>query len=133
LRCTWASTRPGSRIWGEWSVYVVPSGKSDGGSIEWKIDVIFPVRFDTTMVASVNLPAMTALEEVNTVIGCAGWLCGIGGGVAVWGAILTMGRLCALWEDRQRRFETRGEWRWIQRTARIRGTVPYLSIHVGHP
>lgn len=50
-------------------MYDVPSGKSDGGSMEWKMDVTLPVAFDTTMVASVRRPAMTAREEAKTVIG----------------------------------------------------------------
>jgi hypothetical protein len=62
-------------------VYCVPSGKSDAGRTEWKMDVILPVRLDTTIVASVKRPETTALEEAITVIGCAGWLWGTGGGV----------------------------------------------------
>lgn len=48
--------------------------QSVGGRTEWKRDVILPVTLETTMVASVNLPATTALEEAKTVIGCIGVL-----------------------------------------------------------
>jgi hypothetical protein len=62
-------------------VYEVPSGKSVRGNTEWKMEVILPVVFDTTIVASVSLPATTALEEASTVMGWNGWLWVIGGGV----------------------------------------------------
>jgi hypothetical protein len=38
------------------------------------MEVILPVVFDTTIVASVSLPATTALEEASTVMGWNGWL-----------------------------------------------------------
>lgn len=50
-------------------MYGVPTGKSDRVRTEWKIAVILPVVLDTTMVASVNLPDTTALDEARTVIG----------------------------------------------------------------
>jgi hypothetical protein len=37
--------------------------------------------FDTTIVASVSLPATTALDEARTVMEWNGWLWTIGGGV----------------------------------------------------
>jgi hypothetical protein len=37
------------------------------GRTEWKIDVIFPVSKEMTMVAGVRRPDMTALEEAKTV------------------------------------------------------------------
>lgn len=89
LRCTWASTRPGSSIFGEWSTNGVPGGKSDLDRTEWKMDMILPVWVLITMVADVNRPDTTARDEARTVIGYA-WIygCEEGGGVPVaWGAI----------------------------------------------
>lgn len=39
--------------------------------MEWKIDVIFPVVREMTIVAEVSRPETTAREEVKTVM--AGW------------------------------------------------------------
>lgn len=75
-------------------MYGVPSGKSVGGSTEWKTDVILPVMFDTTIVASVSRPPTTALEEASTRIGGVGRSRSIGGGgVVAWGAMLQGGSL----------------------------------------
>jgi hypothetical protein len=63
-------------------------GKSVAGRTEWKIDVILPVAFETTIVASVRRPATTALEEAKTVMGCGGMLWGAGGGVVACGAMV---------------------------------------------
>ena len=53
-------------------MYGVPSGKSDLGRTEWKIDVILPVFSETMIVASVSRPATTALEEAMTLMGWDG-------------------------------------------------------------
>ena len=76
-------------------------GKSLAGSTEWKIDVIFPVAWEMTIVASVNRPATTALEEARTVMGVAGMLCGAGGGVVACGAM--MGKLVEASIDKERK------------------------------
>jgi len=50
-------------------VYVVPGGKSDAGRTEWKIEIILPVETETTIVALVRRPDITAREEARTVMG----------------------------------------------------------------
>lgn len=50
------------------SVYGVPEGKEEAGRTEWKIEVIFPVSWEITMVAAVRRSPITAREEAKTVM-----------------------------------------------------------------
>jgi hypothetical protein len=59
---------------------VVLGGKLEAGRTELKIDVIFPVSKEITMVADVTRPDITALEETKTVnAGVAGSTTPLGG------------------------------------------------------
>jgi hypothetical protein len=74
LRWTWASTRPGNRILGEWSTYVTVEGKSAWGTTSFTMEMIFPVREETVMVAGEMMSELsgsvrTAREETMTVMG----------------------------------------------------------------
>ena len=44
------------------------AGKWEAGRTEWKMDVIFPVSTEMTMVADVRRPDITALDDTNTEI-----------------------------------------------------------------
>jgi len=50
-------------------VYGVLGGKSDAGTTESNVDVIFPVALDMTMVAAESPPDRMARDEAMTVIG----------------------------------------------------------------
>lgn len=43
-------------------------GKAEGERMEWKMEVIRPVRREMTIVAAIIWPEMTAREEARTVI-----------------------------------------------------------------
>ena len=49
-------------------MYGVRAGKLEGCRTEWKTDIIFPVFCETTIVAAVSRPEITAREEASTVI-----------------------------------------------------------------